>query len=364
MSTFALAPRNLGEAQHFAAQLSQTDFAPREFRGKPEAVLMCIVYGSELGFTPMQSLQNIAIINGKPTVYGDGLVAVVRSSGLLEYMMEQCDQDEAGEMVATCEVQRKGEPSPQIRRFSQADAKRAKLWGKSGPWSQYPQRMLQMRARSWALRDVFGDLLRGMACAEEMADVPSEPVEVVRHEVQQDRPEWMDMDWCGQVDLRAEVPRGKLKGQRWLDVTSVDALDVIADSDKATPWEKAHALARVDQLVSAELAAPTEEPTEAETDQAAEELRKSEARSVHFGKRLARRIEQIEAHLFGSARGVGISDTEATEAREWILEHLPVEQREAMLPFDYQAICMRLSHDDLTWLKAALEQAGAELAVA
>ena len=64
-----------------------------------------------------------------------------------------------------------------------ADAKRAGLAGKSGPWTQYPRRMLQMRARGFALRDAFPDLLRGLVTAEEAMDYPTptpprEPVQV------------------------------------------------------------------------------------------------------------------------------------------------------------------------------------------
>ena len=54
------------------------------------------------------------------------------------------------------------------------DAKRAGLYGKQGPWQQYPKRMLQMRARAWALRDVFPDVLRGVHVAEEAQDLPAE----------------------------------------------------------------------------------------------------------------------------------------------------------------------------------------------
>jgi hypothetical protein len=54
------------------------------------------------------------------------------------------------------------------------DAKAAGLLGKQGPWSQYPKRMRQMRARGFALRDVFPDVLKGMPVAEEVMDTPAE----------------------------------------------------------------------------------------------------------------------------------------------------------------------------------------------
>jgi hypothetical protein len=73
--------------------------------------------------------------------------------------------------TAVCRVQRSGY-EPAETAFSVADAKRANLWGKSGPWTQYPARMLKHRARSFALRDQFGDALRGLRTVEEVQDDP------------------------------------------------------------------------------------------------------------------------------------------------------------------------------------------------
>jgi len=71
-----------------------------------------------------------------------------------------------------CVFVRRGEP-PQRRTFSVADAKKAGLWGKQGPWQQYPDRMLQLRARGFAVRDVFPDALRGLVTIEEAQDAPT-----------------------------------------------------------------------------------------------------------------------------------------------------------------------------------------------
>jgi hypothetical protein len=61
-----------------------------------------------------------------------------------------------------------------VAKFSVEDAKRAGLWGKQGPWSAYPKRMMQMRARGFALRDAFPDVLKGLITAEEAQDYPDE----------------------------------------------------------------------------------------------------------------------------------------------------------------------------------------------
>jgi len=105
------------------------------------------------------------VINGRPALWGDAVIALVRASPLCEYIYETDDGN-----TATIRVKRRGEEE-QVRSFSMDDAKTAGLAGKQGPWSQYPKRMRQMRARAFALRDVFPDVLRGMPVAEEILDM-------------------------------------------------------------------------------------------------------------------------------------------------------------------------------------------------
>ena len=142
--------------------------APKYMR-TPEAITTAIFHGLEIGMKPMQAVQSIAVVNGRPTVWGDAAVGLVQASGLLE-KFEEIIEGEGENAVAICRAQRAGNPCPIERRFTVADAKTAGLWGKQGPWKQYPKRMLQMRARSWALRDGFADVLKGMQVAEEVHD--------------------------------------------------------------------------------------------------------------------------------------------------------------------------------------------------
>jgi hypothetical protein len=167
-----LALASFDDAFRFAAMVAKSDFAPKDFRGKPESCMLAIQHGSEIGLSPMQSLQNIACINGRPAIWGDAALAVAMASPVCEYVREHIEGD--GEsMVATCEAKRRGYERPTVARFSVVDAKKAGLWGKSGPWQQYPRRMLQLRARGFALRDAFPDVLKGLVTAEEAQDYPT-----------------------------------------------------------------------------------------------------------------------------------------------------------------------------------------------
>jgi hypothetical protein len=164
-----LALQSFDDAFRFAKMVSQSDFAPKDFKGKAESCLLAIQHGSEVGLSPMQSLQSIAVINGRPTIWGDAALALVQSSPQCLYVREYTE-GEGDSLTAVCEVQRRGYPQPTVARFSVADAKKASLWGKSGPWTQYPARMLALRARGFALRNAFADALRGLVTAEEAQD--------------------------------------------------------------------------------------------------------------------------------------------------------------------------------------------------
>lgn len=168
--TFSLVPTNLAEAKDLAALISKSDLVPKDYKDKPANVMVAIQMGQELGLQPMQALQGIAVINGRPAVFGDAMLALVRGNGLCQSLSETLEG--TGEkMKATCLITRKGEKVAITRTFSVDDAKKGGLWGKSGPWTQYPQRMLQMRARSWACRDAFPDVLKGIAMVEEVRDI-------------------------------------------------------------------------------------------------------------------------------------------------------------------------------------------------
>ena len=168
MARHALEPQNLSEAMQFAQMLARSTMVPKDFIGKPENCLVAIQWGREVGLGPLQALQNIAVINGRPSIWGDAALALVKSHPDCLDVIETIEGD-GDTMVARCEVRRRGAQAV-VQTFSVADAKGAGLWGKQGPWQQYKKRMLQMRARGFAIRDAFPDALRGMVTTEEAQD--------------------------------------------------------------------------------------------------------------------------------------------------------------------------------------------------
>jgi hypothetical protein len=159
--------KSLGEMFRFCSLVHESRLAPKQF-DSPQAILVAIQHGLEIGLKPMQALQSIAVINGRPCIWGDGALALVVSKPDFEDIEETFNAEGT---EAKCVIKRKGQ-TPTVRTFSIADAKLAGLWEKAGPWKQYPKRMLQMRARSFAMRDAFPDALKGTSIREEQQDVP------------------------------------------------------------------------------------------------------------------------------------------------------------------------------------------------
>ncbi len=152
---------------------------PKSFGAGEKACCACFVAmqaGAEIGLSPMQSIQNIAVINGKPGIYGPAALALVEASGKVKDLDEKVE-GEGDKRTAIVLVERVGR-RPRTFAFSVGDAKKAGLWGKQGPWVQYPDRMLIARARGFALRDVFPDVLLGAThTIEELSDGAIESVE-------------------------------------------------------------------------------------------------------------------------------------------------------------------------------------------
>lgn len=171
------APSTITEAIQFSEMLAKSQMVPRQYQNKPEDIMVAVQWGYEIGLAPLQALQNISVINGKPSVYGDAALALVQASDVCEGVEEYFEAEGTPNPVAVCVCKRFGR-KPVTVRFSVEDAKRAGLWNKQGPWQQYPKRMLQMRARGFALRDAFPDVLKGLITAEEARDFPVETKDI------------------------------------------------------------------------------------------------------------------------------------------------------------------------------------------
>src|SRR5208282_2507787 len=147
-----------------------SELAPKDFKGKPANVLIAMQMGAEVGLAPMAAIQNIAVINGRPSIWGDAALGIVVVHPEYEWHKEGIE-GEGNKATAWFTVKRRGQEA-YTTKFSVDQAIKAGLWTKDGPWKTYPMRMLQMRARGFGIRDKFPDALRGLGIAEEVMNIP------------------------------------------------------------------------------------------------------------------------------------------------------------------------------------------------
>lgn len=153
-----------------AGQLAASEMVPKCFRNKPSDLFLCWSMGYQIGIPPEQAMNCIAVVNGKAVMWGDEMLALCMSHPDFVDMIEEPICGATGEVTGyRCIVKRKNR-SDHISVFTMDMAKKAGLLAKGGVWNQYPERMLKLRARGFALRDVFPDALKGIKSREEVED--------------------------------------------------------------------------------------------------------------------------------------------------------------------------------------------------
>ncbi|MCE2029247.1 hypothetical protein [Sessilibacter corallicola] len=167
-----LNPSNFQEAWEMSEFMAKSSMVPNSYQGKPADILIAMQMGYEVGLKPIQALQNISVINGRPSIWGDGLRALIMSASDLINIEEEFND---GTQTARCVIVRRinGNDITFCGEFSKADAEKAGLWGRN-TWKSYPKRMLEWRAFGFAARNAYADRLRGIQLAEESQDIPTQ----------------------------------------------------------------------------------------------------------------------------------------------------------------------------------------------
>ena len=161
--------RNLDDLIRFGRLAVSSGAAPR---GMSEgAAALAIQAGLERGLGVLGGLQACVVINGNLSWRGKAAAALIQNSpacvtGTLRFFTEGAGEEARGVAVA----KRAGYHEADRREFTVADARRAKLWGKQGPWTEYPATMLMWRALGKLANEVFPDVMGGFPLAEEAQD--------------------------------------------------------------------------------------------------------------------------------------------------------------------------------------------------
>src|SRR2546427_12720258 len=110
--------RTFTEALQLCEVLAQSTMVPEQYVGKPGDILIAIQYGAELGVKPLQAIQGIAVINRRPTIWGDLALAVVLNSGKVEEIREMTTEELRAAGKATFYGKRKGRAEPIVTEFN------------------------------------------------------------------------------------------------------------------------------------------------------------------------------------------------------------------------------------------------------
>ena len=131
----ALTPTTFAQWMQLAEMMAKSNIVPKDFKDKPGDCLVAMQMGAAVGLNPFQAIQSIAVINGRPCMWGDAVLGIVWASGLCEDIEETDDGT-----TATCTAKRRSKPTPTVRSFSMENAKTAKVYvapkrdGERGEW--------------------------------------------------------------------------------------------------------------------------------------------------------------------------------------------------------------------------------------
>lgn len=179
--------------------------------------------GMEVGLTPMQALQNVANINGVPSVWGKAVKMLCIKSGNVEkwngyWKGNDTAEELPDDFCAVIENKRVG-ADPVTYTYSVRDAKRQGLWKKSGPWTNAPKIMLMWRCIGNVAKFEYPDALLGLSIAEDMQDV----IDVTADDVKPERPRNIEQ-------LAEKLEAGSKPGP----VDAVDGVDAVDAVDEET----------------------------------------------------------------------------------------------------------------------------------
>lgn len=172
-NALSLVPASVPEVFRLAESLATSKgFVPSQYIGQPNAIAACILTGAELGMGPMESLREIHVVQGRPTLSAGAMLArAIRSGVRVEWVCSTSTE-------AVLRLSRDGSNYEQS--WTLEMAKRAGLLGKTGPWQTYPDAMLRSRCISAAVRAFCPDAIGGggLYAPEEAESIPQR-VEVV-----------------------------------------------------------------------------------------------------------------------------------------------------------------------------------------
>jgi hypothetical protein len=142
----------------YAKTLAVSSLLPKAYQRQPANVLLALELGEALGIPPIQAINGIHIIEGKPTASAELIASVVRRAGHKIRVTT-----DAVKLVVVAQLIRADDPDFTYEaRWDMERAKTAGLAGK-GNWRTHPAQMLTWRAITEVSRMGASDALYGVS---------------------------------------------------------------------------------------------------------------------------------------------------------------------------------------------------------
>ena len=165
---------NFSKLMEMAKFLSESTIVPSDYRKRPENCFIALDMASRMGISPMVVMQNLYVIQGKPSFSGSAIASLIRSAPQFRNVeliyvgdpkMDSWGAYVTAENIHTGKTLKGGTVTIAI-------SKKEGWFQKSGSkWQTMPEMMLGYRAYAWFGRIYCPELLMGMQTADEIEDV-------------------------------------------------------------------------------------------------------------------------------------------------------------------------------------------------
>lgn len=136
----------------------------QHFRGKPADGAIAIAFGSSLGWHWTKSLQDVYVVNGKPSIQSKEIRELLIRGG------HEIWEEEVGPTRVVLAGRRRGSDAVVRVEWTMEKAEQAKLT-KNENYAKFPENMLYARATTDLGKRLAPDALSGLGVVEELQDI-------------------------------------------------------------------------------------------------------------------------------------------------------------------------------------------------
>lgn len=153
-----------------ATAFSGSKMVPQHFQGKPQDTFVAIQMALQLQINPLLCLQNVAVINGRPSFSAQFMIGLANSRGPFAGPLTWYTEGKGDDLSVTCQATLAATGEVVSVNVSMAMAK-ADGWTKNAKYRSIPEQMLRYRSATWLIRLYCPEVTCGMQSSDELKDI-------------------------------------------------------------------------------------------------------------------------------------------------------------------------------------------------